>query len=536
MISKFRWFSILVGLAGFAIIGTIAFWPSSATQSVEAAKCIEDPEGRKEFRVALNSVIDDKGYLVVNHNPKTTLNDSRDPGNLNETQPPLHWNYPSIRLSWDAYPGAKYRLRRHDAKSAKAYIGGDPQEVYGQRANEAEEWSTATTADRPNHASAMRFWYIDIMVDGEIKDAAQLFWVEVRCGQTTSSSQHMRAQFLTEPMDPDPAPAELAYPRGTYVSNVMWNPRVEAILAERRAAAAPQHAQGPTSTPEPVPATIEPTPTREPAATPTPEPTTVPATPEPAATPTPEPTQEPAATPEPTIAPAPVLVKLTAEFRNVPTTHNGIDSFTMELHFSEDVPELGYKTIRDSALRVENGRITKAKRHAKGSNQAWTITVRPASRQAVEIELPATADCTATGAICVDERMMSGTPLLRIVSTQVDPANMPTTSELTAEFRSVDKQNGRNPFTMELHFSEDIPGLSYKTIRDSSLMVDNGRVTRVQRMTKGSNQAWVITIHPTAQGLVKVGLPAKADCNDAGAICVDGRMMSGIPLMRILLK
>ena len=182
MTLKFRWSSILVGLA---IIGIMAFWPALSMQRVEAAKCIEDPEGMEEFRVALNSSINDEGYLVVD-----------DAGT--ETQPPLHWKNKSIRLSWDTYPGAEYRLRRHDTKSDKIDANGNYLEVYAQLANDAEEWSTATTAVRPNHASAMRFWYVDLKLNGKIMDTAQIFWVEVRCGQTNSSSQHMRARFLTK--------------------------------------------------------------------------------------------------------------------------------------------------------------------------------------------------------------------------------------------------------------------------------------------------------------------------------------------------
>ena len=507
MKSKYKWSSILMA---FAIVGVMTFWPSSATQSAEAAKCIEDPLAKEEFRVALNSSINDEGYLVVD-----------DAGT--ETQPPLHWKNKSIRLSWDTYPGAEYRLRRHDAKSDKIDANGNYLEVYAQLANDAEEWSTATTADRPNHASAMRFWYVDLKLNGKIMDAAQIFWVEVRCGQTNSSSQHMRARFLTKDVGSDPAPDELGYPRGTYVTNVMWNPRVEAILAARREAAGSTEA---------VPATTVPA---------TPEPTTAPApepTPEPAATPepTPEPAATPEPTPEPTIAPvqtAPVLAELTAEFRNVPTTHNGVDSFTMEIHFSEDIPELGFRTIRDTALEVTNGRITKAKRHAKGSNQAWVITVQPASRQAVEIELSATTDCTDAGAICsADGAKLSSSLLRRIVSTQVDHAIMPT---LTAEFRNAPSaHDGTARFTIELHFSEDIPNLSYKTIRDTALEISNGRITRAHRHTKGSNQGWVITVQPTAQQTVTVELPPTTSCTAAGAICLpDGAKVSSSLLASI---
>ena len=522
-------------MTAFAVIGVFAALAPTNSNVAEAAKCIEDPLGKTEFRVALNSSINDEGYLVVD-----------DAGT--ETQPPLHWKNKSIRLSWDAYPGAEYRLRRHDAKSDKIDADGNYLEVYAQQANDAEEWLTTTSAVRPNHASAMRFWYIDIRVDGEINNTEWMYWVEVRCGQTISTPKRMRAQFMSGSVGEDPAPAELGYPRGTYVTNVMWNPRVEAILAERRAATAPQQAQGPpVSTPEPVtPEPVTPEPVTPEPVTPepvTPEPVTPePVTPEPVTpepvTPepvTPEPVTPEPVTPEPTIAPAPAPAELTAEFRNVPATHNGADTFTIELHFSEDIPELSYRTIRDTALAVSDGRITKAKRYAKGSNQAWTITIQPASRQAVEIELSATTDCDDTGAICsADGAKLSSNLFKRIVSTQVDLVSMPVTS-LTAEFRNIPStHDGTTRFTLELHFSEDVPDLSYKTIRDTALGVANGRIVEARRYAKGSNQAWTLTIEPDRQETVEILLPATTDCTAIGSICLpDGAKVSSNLLAQI---
>ena len=149
--------SILVGLFSFAVIGMLAFWLSMPTQKVEAAKCIDDPDGPGTFNVALNSVIEN-GYLLVDES-------------LGETQPPLHWVYPSIRLDWAAIggQGAKYRLHRVDVKGEEQF--------YAEKANAlgreqgcpdlcggSMNWVTTTSAVRPNHASAMRVWYIDVML------------------------------------------------------------------------------------------------------------------------------------------------------------------------------------------------------------------------------------------------------------------------------------------------------------------------------------------------------------------------------------
>ena len=100
------------------------------------------------------------------------------------------------------------------------------------------------------------------------------------------------------------------------------------------------------------------------------------------------------------------VVLLTASFANVPATHNG-GNFTFDLTFSENV-KAGYARIRDHALTITGGDITNAQRKAQGSNQGWTITVKPSGNAAMTITLPPTTDCGGTGAICTyDGRKLS---------------------------------------------------------------------------------------------------------------------------------
>ena len=102
-------------------------------------------------------------------------------------------------------------------------------------------------------------------------------------------------------------------------------------------------------------------------------------------------------------APEPITVTL----ENNPASHNGTDEFTFQIRFSEHF-KLSYKTLRDHAFTVVEGTVKKAQRQVKGSNIGWTITVEPASNAEVEIVLPATTDCDATGAICTaDGRKLS---------------------------------------------------------------------------------------------------------------------------------
>ena len=109
----------------------------------------------------------------------------------------------------------------------------------------------------------------------------------------------------------------------------------------------------------------------------------------------------------------PKPVPLTANFSNMPATHNGSE-FTFDLTFSEDFP-LSYVTLRDDALTISGGKIANAQRKTQGSNQNWTITVKPDGNDAITITLPETSNCDTTGAICTyDGRKLSGS-----TSTQV---------------------------------------------------------------------------------------------------------------------
>ena len=99
---------------------------------------------------------------------------------------------------------------------------------------------------------------------------------------------------------------------------------------------------------------------------------------------------------------------LTASFHDAPRTHDGSAAFTVELRFSEEIAGLSYRTLRDSAFTVTNGRVTGARRLEAGRNRRWQITVEPDGLSDVTVSLPATTDCAAAGAICASAaRMLS---------------------------------------------------------------------------------------------------------------------------------
>ena len=103
-------------------------------------------------------------------------------------------------------------------------------------------------------------------------------------------------------------------------------------------------------------------------------------------------------------APVPLTVRLKVA---APATHDGSSEFTFEIEFSEEFG-LGYATLKNHAFNVTGGSVERAQRTDKPSNIPWLITVKPQGDGDVTIELPATTDCGATGAICTgDGRKLS---------------------------------------------------------------------------------------------------------------------------------
>ena len=100
---------------------------------------------------------------------------------------------------------------------------------------------------------------------------------------------------------------------------------------------------------------------------------------------------------------------------------------------------------------------------------------------------------------------------------------------LTAQFLDTPvSHDGQSEFTFELRLSETPrQGFSYQTLRDHAFTVDGGSVQRAQRITKGSNLSWRITVMPDGNGQVVITLPVTEDCHAEGAICTgDGRKLS----------
>ena len=219
-----------------------------------------------------------------------------------------------------------------------------------------------------------------------------------------------------------------------------------------------------------------------------------------------------------TVAVASAPTPLTAVIHDAPESHDGEKRFTFELRFSEDPKEdFSYKTLRDHAFTVTGGTVAGARRLDGDSdtrNIKWEISVTPDSNADVTVELPATTDCDAQGAICTEDGTMLSSPLKFTVKGP----------PLTASFESVPtSHNGSDSFRIRIAFSEaPKSGFSYTTMRDHAFTVTGGSVTGARRLVSGKNLRWEIVVSPDSNGDVTITLPATTDCDAQGAICADG--------------
>ena len=119
---------------------------------------------------------------------------------------------------------------------------------------------------------------------------------------------------------------------------------------------------------------------------------------------------------------------LTARAHDAPSSHNGQDAFTFELRFSEaPTPGFSYTTVRDHAFTVTGGSVTYVRRLELGKNVRWEITVTPGSSANVAIDLNATTDCSAQGAICTEDGgKLSGGLLLVVPGPNTPATGAPT--------------------------------------------------------------------------------------------------------------
>ena len=183
--------------------------------------------------------------------------------------------------------------------------------------------------------------------------------------------------------------------------------------------------------------------------------------------------------------------------------------FDVTVTFSE--PVTGFEM---SELTIVNGTASAMTSNEAGDVYTVTVTPDPGASGTLTVEVPAgvASDAaenanTASGAFGIAVR-----------------------TALTASFPSVAREHdGSSVFTVQLDFSEDVKGLSYRTLKFGGIRVTGGTVAKAKRRPPGSGQGkyWTIHVEPDGDGDVTVVLPETTDCAATGAVCTrDGRKLS----------
>ena len=210
--------------------------------------------------------------------------------------------------------------------------------------------------------------------------------------------------------------------------------------------------------------------------------------------------------------PATTAEPLTAEFRGLPSEHDGRTAFRFRIEFSEEVA-VSAAAMRDHALTVSGGRVTGAAR-VNGQADLWSITVTPSGRGEIGISLAPGRDCAEAGAVCTaDGRPLTAGLAALVAGPPVEP--------LTASFEGMPAEHrGEGGLHFRVAFSEDI-GISYRSLREDAFRVTGGRVTGGKRVD-GRRDLFRMTVRPDSDGDVTITLPAGRECGVSGAICTKG--------------
>ncbi len=196
---------------------------------------------------------------------------------------------------------------------------------------------------------------------------------------------------------------------------------------------------------------------------------------------------------------------LTASFLAAPSSHDGDNSFTFELRFSQEV-EVSYLTLRDHVFTETGGQVTGASRLDQPGNLRWQIVVEPDSDAGVTIVLPPTTDCGALGAICTgDGRKLSGRVELTVDGPEQqgqEPQNNPATGApaiggtprvgetLTASTSSIADEDGLTSVSYSYQWiagGSDISGATGSTYTLADSDVGKGIQVRVSFQDDAGN-------------------------------------------------
>lgn len=104
---------------------------------------------------------------------------------------------------------------------------------------------------------------------------------------------------------------------------------------------------------------------------------------------------------------------LTGWFASPPAEHDGSAAFRVRIGFSDAV-RISRNAMREHAVQVTDGRVTRAKRARKRSD-LWDITITPSGLDAVRVTVTGGRACSTAGAVCTrDGRALAETLALTV--------------------------------------------------------------------------------------------------------------------------
>ena len=96
----------------------------------------------------------------------------------------------------------------------------------------------------------------------------------------------------------------------------------------------------------------------------------------------------------------------------------------------------------------------------------------------------------------------------------------PVAGVLSAAFENAPAtHDGIAAFTVDLRFSEEPDGLSYRTISGGLIDVSGGSVTKARRLVPGKNRGWQVTVQPSGGNAVTLSVRGTDNCKAAFAVC-----------------
>ena len=199
---------------------------------------------------------------------------------------------------------------------------------------------------------------------------------------------------------------------------------------------------------------------------------------------------------------------LTARFTNLPSSNHKGKPFTFDLRFNQEVSTT-QAAMQDDVLTVTKGTLTAAQQ-VNGRSSHWRITITPDGKADVSVELPATAICSATGAVCTSQE--EPLPLTADVShTFKGP-------RLSAAIGAPRRHNGTDPFSATLTFSEETDATA-EGLKDHAVAADGGTITALSAVQEDSTRTWHMTVQPSGLGHVRLRIKNATGCGEDGQVC-----------------